>query len=207
MNQLITVYQLIDDASRFDVVSISRFGDHPTLTLGASVIAVGDRYLPAWAPASSHWPNLFLNGAHLLALRVPAGSVPDGVTDGPSADTACRTRKAGPQRHSLDARRLRRGFATGSPPDNSSASIARMESALRLPWLAVNGSLQGRTVQTKPAHVATSPTIPPAEWLPATLVVAPTENIRVLRRWSPCAILLAPIRVNIQCGVQCVSTS
>jgi len=58
-------------------------------------IAVGDRYLLAWAPAASHWPNLFLNGADLLALRVLWGSDPDGVPEGPSADTSCRTRKAG----------------------------------------------------------------------------------------------------------------
>ena len=116
----------------------------------------------------------------------------------PSADTVCRTLRTGPQRRSLGARRLRRGFAAGSPSDSSSTIAVGMDSIVHVQWLAVPGCLQGRPVQTGPAHVAASPTTPPVKWLPATPLVAPTENIRVFSRWSPRAILLAPIRANIQ---------
>lgn len=76
----------------------------------------------------------------------------------PSAYTPCRTRRARPQRHSLCEGCLRRGFPSGFPPDNSSAIVARMESAAHFPWLAVHCILQGRPVHTGPAHVAASPT-------------------------------------------------
>lgn len=167
------------------------------MPLGTSTSRVGATALPRAYP--------FLNGADLLASPVPSGSDPDGVVDVPvhdhlgvdaGAGSICGHRvqntQGRPQQRSLGARRLQRGFPAGSLPDNSSAIVARMESAVHFPWFAELGSLQWRPVQTGPAHVGASPTTPPAKWLPATPLVAPTENIRVFPRCVPTRNIAGP---------------
>ena len=142
---------------------------------GTPIIAVGDRYLPAWEPPASSGFHLDLDGADPLVSRVPSRSGPDGVVDVPVHAHRCVDAGAGPQRSSLGASRPRRRFPDG-PPDNGLAIAGWMESAVHFPSLAVPGSLQGRSVQTGRAHVA-APITTPAGRLPAMTLVAPTDNI------------------------------
>ena len=98
---------------------------------------------------------------------------------------------SGPGRNGVPWARAAYGGASRQGPHRTAAPLSPSG------WIP-SCTFSGWQCPTGPAHVAASPTTPPIKWLPATPLVAPTENIRVFSRWSPRAILLAPIRANIQ---------